>query len=164
MTCKTNCDPCRCGADEGERLKSEKLTLLEGRRQCYVRRGRRALLRVMLDGDGTATADDVYGAVEMPPGVDPRCLGSVPGRLAYDRIIRAVGFVRSTRPERHGSWLQLWELVDRAAALGWLTDHPDLPDLGDADPGDGAQGLLFPIHPRNNTGAAVAAAAPGEEF
>ena len=91
------------------------------------------MLRVMLDGDGTATADNVRAAVELPAGMDPRCLGSVPGRLAYDHVIRAAGFVRSTRPVRHASWLQVWELRDRAAAECWLRDYPDLPDPADDD-------------------------------
>ncbi|MCQ8205440.1 hypothetical protein NP569_24435, partial [Vibrio parahaemolyticus] len=50
---------------------------------------------------GTATADDVRDAVELPPGVDPRCLGAVPGELADAGIIRATGYVRTTRPAAH---------------------------------------------------------------
>ena len=159
-SCKEKCEPCRCGAVEGERLKAEKLTLLEARREVYVCRGRRALLRAMLDGDGTATADAVRDAVDLPGELDPRCLGSVPGRLAYDRIIRAVGFVRSTRPERHASWLQVWELIDRERALRWLADHPDVPDPGDDDQGEAVQAVLFPILPTNDTGATAATVTP----
>jgi hypothetical protein len=51
-TCKTKCNPCRCGTAEGERLKADALALLEARRECYVRcgrsrfaRGRRGVLR-----------------------------------------------------------------------------------------------------------------------
>ncbi len=39
------------------------------------------------------------------------------------------------------------ELADRAAAVRWLADHPDLPDPGDDDQGDGSQGFLF--HPNH---------------
>jgi hypothetical protein len=166
--CKIKCNPCRCGtaegerlkADslaenvknisqspataEGERLKADSLALLEARREVFVLRGRRALLTAMLNGDGTATADDVRAAVELPPDIDPRCLGATPGRLAYDRIIQAVGFIRSTRPERHASWLQVWSLADRAASLRWLDAHPDLPDPGADDQAAGKrQTVLF---------------------
>lgn len=149
---------------EGERRKADAHALLEARREVYVSRGRRALLRSMLDGDGRASADDVRGTLDLPPELDPRCLGAVPGRLAYDRIIASDGFTRSTRPEGHARWVQVWRLLDRAAAEQWLADHPDLadPDEGEG-PADGSQRLLFPIQSTNDTGAAVAAAAPGEE-
>ncbi len=143
---------------EGERLKTEVLALLEARREVFVRRGRRALLRAMLDGDGTASADDVRAAVELPPGIDPRCFGSVAGRLAYDKIIRPAGFVRSTRPECHARWVQVWELADRQAAERWLATHPDLPDLADADQGDKRQGVLFDQKTATPTGDAAGAA------
>jgi hypothetical protein len=148
------------GTAEGERRKADAHALLEARREVYVRRGRRALLLTMLAGDGRASADDVSAAAELPADLDPRCLGSVPGRLAYDRITRADGFTRSTRPECHARWIQVWALADRAAAERWLADHPDLPDPADEDQGEAAQGILFPLHPTNDTGAAVAAAAP----
>jgi hypothetical protein len=151
----------KCGSADGEGLKREALDLLEARREVYVRRGRRAMLRVILDGDGRATADNVYAAVTLPPDLDPRCLGSVPGRLAYSHIIRAAGFVRSARPERHACWVQVWELVDRQAAERWLRDHPDMPDPGEAP--TGSQRVLFSIHPTNEPGATAATAAPGME-
>jgi hypothetical protein len=130
------------GRADGERAKASALALLEARREVFILRGRRALLTAMLTGDGTATADDVRAAVDLPADMDPRCLGTVPGRLGYDRIIRAAGFVRSGRPQRHASYIQRWALADRAAAEKWLRDHPDLPDPGDQ--AAGAQGFLFP--------------------
>jgi hypothetical protein len=145
MTCnsKTKCNPCRCGTAEGERLKADSLALLEAWREVYVRRGRRAMLEVLLRL-GTATADDVRSAIELPPGIDPRCLGSVPGVLAYAKIIRAAGFVRSARPERHASWLQVWALADRNKAMRWLADHLDLEDTFEQSEGVAAsQGFLF---------------------
>jgi hypothetical protein len=130
------------GRADGERAKASALALLEARREVFILRGRRALLTAMLTGDGTATADDVRAAVDLPADMDPRCLGTVPGRLGYDRIIRAAGFVRSGRPQRHASYIQRWALADRAAALRWLADHSDMPDPG-ADQGDGHQRVLF---------------------
>ena len=62
-------------------------------------------------------------AVELPPDFDPRCLGSVPGRLAYDRIIEPAGFSRSTRPETHCRWVRVWRLADRGAAERWLVER-----------------------------------------
>ena len=134
------------GRAEGDRLKADALALLEARREVFIRRGRRALLQTMFDGDGTATADDVRAAVTLPADMDPRCLGTVPGRLGYDRIIRPAGRIRTRRPEAHARWIDRWALADQAAALRWLADHPDLPDPG-ADQGDGQQRVLFQTHP-----------------
>ena len=150
------------GRAEGDRLKAAALALLEARREVYIRRGRRALLAAMLTGDGTATADDVRAAVDLPADMDPRCLGTVPGRLGYDKIIRPDGRTKTTRAAAHARWLERWALIDRAAAVRWLADHPDVPDPA-ADQGAGSQGFLFPIQPTNEPGATVAAAAPGME-
>jgi hypothetical protein len=116
------------GWREGERRKLSAHALLEARRRVYIRRGRRALL-VRLLAAGTATADDVRAAVQLPPGLNPKLFGSVPGPLAEARIIRPAGFVRTTCPEGHARRVQLWQLADCAAALAWLADNPDLPDL-----------------------------------
>jgi hypothetical protein len=160
MSTKRKCKPCRCGTAEGEAIKAQKLALLEARREVFVLRGRRALLRKMLDGNGVATADDVRAAVELPPGIDPRCLGSVPGRLGYGGIIGPDEFVRCGRPEGHARWIQQWRLKDRAAALRWVADHPDLPDPTDADQGDGKhQRVLFPTTQETATPTAGTAGA-----
>ena len=159
MNTPKECSSYQCGQDDGERRKGDAHRLLEMRRQLYVRRGRRALLSAMLDGDGRASADDVYAAVELPADLDPRCLGTVPGRLAYDGIIRPVGFVRSKRPERHAGWVQIWAVVDRGAAQQWLVDHPDLPNPADKGAGGVRQGLLFEPRERATPTAATAGAA-----
>jgi hypothetical protein len=112
---------------EGERRKREQLARLAERRAVYVRRGRRALLLQLLAGR-TATADDVRAAIQLPPGLDPRCLGAVPIALAEAGIIERVDYTPSMRSERHASIIAVWGLADRAAALAWLTDHPDVPD------------------------------------
>jgi len=114
---------------EGERRKADILAMLAARRETCVNRGRRVLLARLLS-HGSATADDVRHAVELPNKIDPRCLGSVPGPLARAGIIRSVGTTKTKRPEAHARKIDVWELVDHVAARDWLACHPDLPDLG----------------------------------
>lgn len=127
--------------DKGEQSKAEKLNIYEENRGVYVNRGRRALLIRLLE-ICTATADDVYSAVELPAEIDPRCLGSVPGPLARAKIIHPAGFVKSNRPERHASYIQRWELTDQEAARQWLQDHPDQLETVEAD-----RDSLFDMNP-----------------
>ena len=138
---------------EGERRKLDILATLDARRDALVTRARRALLSHLLTHD-IGTADDVYWAMTLPPGIDPRCLGSVPGPLARARIIRRIGFVPSDRKQRHASVLSVWALLDAHAARDWLARHPDQPD----NLGPDALGLpvVSPINPNNGTGPAVA--------
>jgi hypothetical protein len=127
------------GQAEGGRRRDEALRLLRDRRAVYIRRGQRALLLALLDG-GTATADAVRAAVELPPDIDPRCLGAVPHALAEAGIVARSGYAPSARPERHASILAVWALADRDAALRWLADHPELPE---SDRGEPAQRTLW---------------------
>jgi hypothetical protein len=120
------------GLAEGERRRDAALQLLRDRRAIWVRRGRRALLRRLLDA-GTATADDVRAAVTLPPDLDPRCMGAVPGELADAGIIRPAGYVRTARPAGHARPVLCWHLADRTAALVWLAAHPHLPDPDDGE-------------------------------
>ena len=113
---------------EGERRKLAAFSILAARREVLIRRGRRALLSVLIESTET-TADDVRAAVELPDGIDPKAFGAVPGELATAGIIVAAGFTRSTRTEAHARPLQIWRLVDHAAAVHWLAYHPDLPDV-----------------------------------
>ena len=124
--------------DEGERRRDAAHALLAAHRAVYVRRGRRALLEQLLLS-GTASADDVRALVRLPDGIDPRCLGPVPGPLRRARIIRRADYMPSHRPERHASIIAVWQLADRAAACDWLGAHPDLPDV---EPGP-KQATLF---------------------
>lgn len=111
---------------EGERRKLAAHALHAARRSDLVRAGRRALLLAMLQREsGTATADDVRARVQLPAGVAPVCLGVVPGELARAGIIRAAGYTVTARPEAHARPVKLWALADRAAALGWLSTHPE---------------------------------------
>jgi hypothetical protein len=108
---------------DGERRKLEAHDLLEARRATYLLLGRRALLARLLDRGGTATADDVRGAVELPPGIDPKLFGRVPGPLARLGLIKRAGFVKTTRPTAHARLVSAWQLLDRRAALAWLAEH-----------------------------------------
>jgi hypothetical protein len=119
---------------DGEARKRAAHRLLEANRERLVRAGRRALLRHLLD-HGTVTADDVRRAVPLPPGVNAKAFGVVPGVLALARIIRADGFVRTGRPVGHARPLIRWVLIDAAAAVAWLAANPELPE-----PGEGASG------------------------
>jgi len=147
MTCST-CLPSPCPG-EGHRRKVAALALLAARREAITRRAQRALLVAMLAGDGTATADNVRSVVVLPPGVDPVCLGGTPGPLARAGIIARDGYATTRRPEAHARPVSLWRLRDRAAAIGWLRDHPDLPAQPHntapavAESGGRRQGWLF---------------------
>ncbi len=130
---------------EGERRKQDVLASFGTRGETIVERGRRVLLLRLLESP-TATADDVRQALDLPEGLDARCLGAVPIGLARAGIIRAAGYVRSTRPERHASPIQLWTLADRAAAMTWLAAHPET-----AATVPGSQLALFEAaHPRHD--------------
>jgi hypothetical protein len=118
--------------NEGERRKDAAHSLLVARRRVYVRRARRALLRLLLERE-TATADDIAEMVEpTPDGIDERWRGTVPGALAELGIIVDTGWSKkSSRPVAHARKITIWGLADRAAALAWLDRHPDLPDPDD---------------------------------
>jgi hypothetical protein len=161
--CKTKYKPSRCGAADGEVRKAEAIALLADRRAVYVRQGQRALLKALLAA-GTATADDVRNSLNLPPGIDPVCLGAVPSALARAGITCRDGFVPTCRPMAHARPLSVWRLADRAAALHWLADHPDLPDPDQSDEVAASQRLLFPTNTTNEPGATAATAAPGMEF
>lgn len=112
---------------EGERRKDDILKTLSALRDSIINRARRVLLDKCLL-DGIASADDVRAAVELPKGIDARCLGSVPGPLARAHIIRRADFSKSARPERHASYISEWEIADPEAARQWLATHPNRPD------------------------------------
>jgi hypothetical protein len=116
-------------ANEGERLKAEAHQLLEAHRAEVITAGRRAMLRRMLD-TGRATADDTREAVELPPGIDPKAFGAVPGALARAGIIRRDGYAKTTRKVAHARNVAVWVLVDRAKALAWLAANPSRPTKG----------------------------------
>jgi len=117
------------GRKEGESRKRAAHALLEAHRTYWVRRGRRALVAILMER-GTATADDVAERLgELPDDLDPRLLGVVPGPLALAGLIRPIGYPTSTRASRHASRVTLWELVgEHSVARAWLDAHPELPE------------------------------------
>ena len=124
----------RNGRRDGERRKRRTLTALEARRELFVLRGRRALLVTLLDA-GSATADDVRDVVTLPADIDPKLFGSVPSQLAFAGIIRADGFVKTSRPKAHARPIQRWALVNRDRAERWLIDHPERDAIEDSKSG-----------------------------
>lgn len=127
---------------DGAGRRDHVLDVLAELRDVLVLRGRRALLSALL-AHGTATADDVRAAVDLPDGIDPVCLGAVPLPLARAGIIERAGYVPTGRPTAHARPVAVWRLVDRAGAIAWLAGHPDQPDADD-DQGDVVQTTLWP--------------------
>jgi hypothetical protein len=147
---------------EGQQRRDQALTLLESRRAVFIRRARRAFLGRLLCA-GSATADDVREAVELPPGVNPNLFGAVPTLFARLGIVRFHEFDTSRRPARHAGVNRVWRLADAGAAADWLDENPDLPDPEppDDDRRDWSQRLLFPIHANTATPPVAAAGAAG---
>jgi hypothetical protein len=143
------------GRADGMARKLAALDVLAAGRELFVLRGRRALLTAALV-TGVASADDVRDCVELPPGIDPKCFGTVPGPLARAGIIASAGFVLTCRPTAHARPVTVWRLLNRAAAEQWLADHPDRPDPNDPP---ASQGVLFPISPNEPTPAGATAGA-----
>ncbi len=141
---------------DGERRKLDALAMLADRRDLCVLRGRRALLTALLAA-GEATADAVRDALDIPDGIDPVCLGAVPGALARAGIIRRLGYLPTCRPDAHARPVSVWTLADRAAAVQWLADHPDRPDDDQAADLDGPQRLLFDLTTNATSPVGVAA-------
>jgi len=107
---------------------------LDALRDRCILGGRRALLETVLTR-GWATADDVRHLVRLPAGVNPVCLGAVPGVLVQAGIIRRVGFSPSTRAVAHARPVSVWQLVCRETATEWLRGHrtPPSPATGGVD-------------------------------
>lgn len=115
------------GQSEGEQRKQAQLANLRERRAIYVRRGQRVLLQALLFC-GRATADDIRELVEIPPDIDPKLFGSVPGPLARAGIIKRVGYELTSRPMAHARPVSVWALANRAEAEKWLAANPDIPN------------------------------------
>jgi len=108
----------------GEERRDAVLDYHETANAAVLVRAKRAFVSALL-AKGEATADDVYAAVDLPAGVNARCLGAVYKRFKRAGIIRAAGVVESARPERHAGIIRRWELVDRGGAERWLAEHSE---------------------------------------
>lgn len=105
--------------DFGAALRDDAHALLEEHRADYVAQGRRAFLLHLL-ANGKSTVEVVRDVVKLPEGINPNLFGAIPGPLARKKIIERVGYVPSTRAERHASAMSLWDVVDRRKAHEWL--------------------------------------------
>jgi hypothetical protein len=148
---------------EGERRKLGALALLRDGREALVRRAQRAVLGVLME-TGRASADDVRGLVELPPGVNAKVLGAAPGPLARAGIIRGAGYAKTCRPVAHARPVTIWMLADRAAAERWLRHHPDLPEPAKDERAADVQGFLFPEAKEPTPTGDAAGVAKGEQF
>jgi len=108
---------------EGQRRKAAAHQLLEDHRAGVVRNARRAMTKLVLE-NGSCTMDDVRDRIEVPEGINPKCLGAVPSTLARQQIIERDGFVTTRRPKAHARPVSLWRLRDAAKAKLWLARHP----------------------------------------
>ena len=125
------------GRAVGEEHKLNAHAVLTARRGLYVLRGRRALLITLL-ASGEATVDDIHDGIDLPDGIDPVCIGAIPGLLVRAGLIRRVGHVPTSRPDAHARPVSVWALADRAAVERWLVAHPDPnPEPASTDPADG---------------------------
>lgn len=122
---------CAAAAGDGESRKRNALDNHEANRERIILQARRRFLSHALQ-HGTVTTDDARTDLTIPKGVDPVCLGAVPGGLARQRIIRRVGFVNSKRPEAHARPVSVWELRDVGKAVAWLRANPEPlpPEIG----------------------------------
>ncbi|MDA1050610.1 MAG: hypothetical protein O3C40_09030, partial [Planctomycetota bacterium] len=115
----------RTGSDR----RGEAMALLEARRSIYLTRCQRATVSMLLATTAnTISADDIRSKVDLPAEVDARLIGAAIRGLSRAGIIRPVGITTSTRPERHAGILRTWELQDRAAAVQWLRENPNVAD------------------------------------
>lgn len=148
------------GRREGERRKQAALDLHEAHRERLVITARRELLRPLLAGVPTATADDIRAAVELPRGTNPKAFGAAPAALARAGIIEPAGFVKTARPEAHARPVLQWRLRDRAKAESWWREHTEPPD--DDPPAIAVQRDLFPTNDPTKSGAVEATTTPVE--
>ena len=121
-------------AAAGEQLRDQGIARVASKHPVAARRIARAWVRLALD-KLTVNADDVRAAVELPAGADPRLCGAAPLRLARLGILQHTqDFTRSMRPESHRRPIPWWSLGNRAAAVAFLRDNPEIP--GDDDGGE----------------------------
>jgi len=119
---------------EGERLRDRALGKLRAHRPSLTRRLMRVFLEYLLDF-GPSTSDALRLLVEIPAGIDPRCVGAAVRALHEADLITSVGREKTRRPVAHARVLELWAVRDEAAARLWLLANP-APELVSADSAD----------------------------
>ena len=144
--------------DEGNQCKLAAHRLLAARREAIVRNARRALLTVLLHRS-EATIDDVRRAVAVPEGIDPVCIGAVPGELARLGLIERIGYAPTNRVAAHARPVSIWKLIDRDGAFRWLAAHAEMKGLPEHSRSDDLP-TLFDLISTNDADPTVAAVGP----
>ena len=108
---------------EGDARKLAAHELLKAHREAFVRLAQRTLIEHLL-AVGECTIDDVRRVVPLPPRMNAKAFGVVPGPLAKAGLIARVGFAKTTRPDAHARHIAVWRLIDRAKAIAWLAANP----------------------------------------
>ncbi|MEZ6070533.1 MAG: hypothetical protein R3C10_09730 [Pirellulales bacterium] len=121
------------GRAEGERRKAKAHSLLSATRDDVIRRARHRGIETLVSR-GWATIDDVHGAVEVPPGINPKCFGPVFAGLARAGICRADGTVKTGRREAHARPETRWTLTSAAKAREWQRRNPLVPGPPEKQP------------------------------
>ena len=103
---------------QGDAQKEAGMALSAESRAELVAEGQIALLEALLrSAEGTATVDDATSDLSTKFDRGGKWRGSIPSRLARNRIIERIGDCKSDRPSRHRSYVSVWRLVDRERAL-----------------------------------------------
>ncbi len=108
---------------ESRKLKEEALAGHESTRKAILLKARHIFIRHLLN-TGSATADDIRNKFEVPEGVNPNFLGSVPTPFTRGLIINRNGYVESSRPAAHARVVSVWRLINSRKAEAWLLDNP----------------------------------------
>ena len=106
--------------EAGKRERDAALEAHERHRTALRQAARRLLVRIALER-GEASIDDVAERLDVPDGVDRRCLGGLAHGIAF---LSELAWRPSRRPERHASRVVVYGIADRDAALLWLREHP----------------------------------------
>ena len=108
---------------EGETRKAAAHSLLEATRNDLIREARHHIIAALLSR-GWATIDDARVAVEVPPGINPKCFGSVCSGLSRAGVCRSDGMLKTGRREAHARHITKWVLTDAVKAHEWLRRNP----------------------------------------
>jgi len=132
--------------ESGEAIKCAVLIALEANRLGVIHEVRRRFVALLLQF-GFATVEAARNGFTIPDGVNPSCLGAVPGALARAGIIERARYVNATRRAAHHRTLTEWQLADPSKARAWLQSQPEratpatgqteLPFAGNETPGRG---------------------------